>query len=109
MARLPDPAVRKRWQRLIDLHAQCDFSIADFCDIHDLSTASFYAWRRRLAQTQPTDGLVQVEIATSQTPVKQPASLLFKCGTRLEIDTEDLNTLLKVVDRLRENQTAVVQ
>jgi transposase-like protein len=63
MARLPDPATRQRWQRLIHLYDDAGCSIADFSDLHEVSTGSFYAWRRRLDAHAQNDGFLKVEVA----------------------------------------------
>ena len=39
MARLPDPAVRERWLRLIQRQQQSKLTIADFCNSQDVSIA----------------------------------------------------------------------
>jgi hypothetical protein len=36
------------WQDLIDRQEASNQSIVDFCQDEEVSTASFYAWRRRL-------------------------------------------------------------
>lgn len=41
MVRMPDAAVRQRGSRLIQLREQSDLTIYDFCDLHEVSTASF--------------------------------------------------------------------
>ena len=65
MARKPDPAVRRRWIRLIDSFRAGSETIADFCSRSGVSTASFYQWRRRLEAERSADagvGFVPVEV-----------------------------------------------
>ncbi len=50
MARQPDPAVRSRWQSLLELQPRSGLTVTQFCDSHGVSTASFYQWRRRLRE-----------------------------------------------------------
>ena len=38
-----------QWQRLLERAAQSPLSIEAFCRAEDVSTASFYSWRKRLA------------------------------------------------------------
>ena len=38
-----------QWQGLVERAARSPLSIAAFCRAEDVSTASFYSWRRRLA------------------------------------------------------------
>jgi hypothetical protein len=101
MARLPDPATRQRWQRLIRLYDDTECSITDFCDLHEVSTASFYAWRRRLCAQD--DGFLKVEVADLKPASDHAVTVHFGCGSRLEIDSRDTATLLHIVDRLRSN------
>jgi hypothetical protein len=39
---------RAQWQGLIERAARSPLSIAAFCRAEDVSTASFYSWRKRL-------------------------------------------------------------
>jgi hypothetical protein len=38
------------WRGLVERQAKSGLSIARFCEREDVSTASFYNWRRRLAE-----------------------------------------------------------
>ncbi len=40
---------RAQWQRLLARAARSKLSVGEFCRREDLSPASFYQWRRRLA------------------------------------------------------------
>jgi transposase len=51
--RRPDPATPRRWQQRLDRFRRSGLSVADFCDREGVSTASFYAWRRRLQTAAP--------------------------------------------------------
>ena len=44
---------RAQWQGLIERAARSPLSIAAFCRAEDVSTASFYSWRRRLGEVAP--------------------------------------------------------
>lgn len=50
MPRMPNPATAHLWQQRLRRFRQADLSVLDFCDREGVSTASFYAWRRRLGQ-----------------------------------------------------------
>jgi hypothetical protein len=107
MARLPDPATQQRWQRLIRQYDDAECSIAVFCDLHEVSTGSFYAWRRRLKAHAQDDGFLRVEVADPKPVPGHTATIHFGCGTRLEIDSRDTDSLLHIVDRLRSNSEGV--
>ena len=38
------------WRRIVERQAKSGLTIACFCEREDVSTASFYNWRRRLAE-----------------------------------------------------------
>lgn len=38
------------WRRIVERQAESGLSIVRFCEREDVSTASFYNWRRRLAE-----------------------------------------------------------
>lgn len=49
MARPKDPRIERLWIRRLNRHAAGGLSIAAFCEREGIATASFYYWRRRLA------------------------------------------------------------
>ena len=49
MARPKDLGLEHTWRRRLQRQAASGLSIPDFCSQEGVSTASFYAWRRRLA------------------------------------------------------------
>jgi len=100
MARLPDPAVNKRWSRLIQQHEQSDLTISDFCDLHEISTASFYQWRRKFRdQADPQGEFLAVEVSELRSSAHD-VRVRFPCGTQIELDARDTESLRLVVDRL---------
>ena len=50
MARCVDPEKVRAWRRLMARFANSGLSVAGFCCQEGLSLASFYYWRKRLAQ-----------------------------------------------------------
>lgn len=54
MPRTADPEVRRRWKRLIGSFEPGRETVAEFCERHAVSTASFYGWRRRLRDAGTT-------------------------------------------------------
>ena len=53
MARPKDLGLEHTWRRRLQRQAASGLSIPDFCSQEGVSTASFYAWRRRLAAPPP--------------------------------------------------------
>jgi transposase len=45
-----DPRKEQHWRRLIRLWQSSGLTVRDFCVCHQLTPASFYAWRRELQQ-----------------------------------------------------------
>jgi hypothetical protein len=45
-----DPAKERRWRRLLQQWRGSRQSVREFCYSQELTEASFYAWRRKLAQ-----------------------------------------------------------
>jgi transposase len=86
--RRPDPATRHLWQQRLDRFRKSGLAVADFCEREGVSTASFYAWRRRLQHDQapPADDaprLVPVRIVTP--PTSAPVELLLPSGLVLRL------------------------
>ena len=100
MARQSNPAARLRWQSLIELQPQSGLTIAEFCEAHDVSTASFYQWRRKLAQA-PADSPAFVPVCIDENkPANSLIRIRFDCGVVAEIPSDDQRSLAAVIDRL---------
>ena len=100
MARRPDPAVRSRWQTLIDAQQQSGLTIAEFCERKHVSTASFYLWRRRLRQ-QPDDTPAFVPLDVADDASSDPLiRVRFDCGAVIEIPPSQIDALTAVTDNL---------
>lgn len=100
MARQSDPAVRSRWQSLIELQPQSGMNVTEFCDAHDISSASFYQWRRKLAEVPPAGpAFLPVRLAGGM-GAAAPIRIRFGCGAVAEIPADDQQSLAAVVDQL---------
>lgn len=55
MARPKDLSLEHTWRLRLRRQAACGLSIAAFCRREEVSSASFYTWRRRLAEPPPAD------------------------------------------------------
>jgi hypothetical protein len=70
MARPKDLGLEHTWRLRLRRQAASGLSIPDFCAREEVSTASFYAWRRRLAAppvTNPSDPPLFVPIRLDRT------------------------------------------
>jgi hypothetical protein len=53
MARRPNPLKKQEWlERLERFNRAEQTTVTEFCEDEDVSTASFYQWRKRLTATQ---------------------------------------------------------
>ena len=88
--RRPDPATRQRWQQRLQRFRQSGLPVPAFWDREAISTAAFYAWRRRLRHepTPPADAprLVPVRVVTP--PASAPVELLLRSGCLLRLSAD---------------------
>ena len=105
MPRKPDPAVRERWLRLIELQRDSNLTVADFCRQREISQASFYRWRQKLGCASSSGNssgskskrqrassaratFVQVKL-TSRSTAAAVTKVRFVCGAELELEPSD--------------------
>jgi transposase len=89
--RRPDPATRQLWHQRLERFRRSGLTVPTFCDREGVSTASFYAWRRRLqhdlAPPAPdTPRLVPVRLVTP--PASAPVELLLPSGLVLRLSPD---------------------
>jgi transposase-like protein len=77
------------WRELIEAQATSDLSIGVYCRRRGVSTASFYAWRRRLAE-QATPRFLPVRVAavalSNESSAPRPAVELERAdGIRIRV------------------------
>ena len=65
--------VRGRWERLLAEQSRSGLSVAEFCRRNDLAQASFYQWRKKLAE------------ARSAQEAFVPVSITYTTGVRVEL------------------------
>jgi hypothetical protein len=105
--RRPDPATRQCWQQRLQRFHTSGLSVLDFCACEGISTASFYAWKRRL-QTHAVPPVPEeprfVPIRVRSAPSGAPVELVLCSGVilRLPPDT-DLPWLRQLLDLLRDS------
>ena len=102
--RRPDPATRQRWQQRLERFRCCGLTVPAFCDREGISSASFYAWRRRL-QHDPappaSDALRLVPVRIAAPAAGAPAELLLPSGCVLRLSPDcDLAWLRQLLSLL---------
>lgn len=109
MGRSPNPQLRQWWRELIDAFDPGESTVAEFCRRHEVSTASFYQWRRKLqgdrrrpSQTDPPDdapGFLKVQVSEPEVPESQPAlaSIRLPRGVRIDVPAHEHELLLAAI------------
>ena len=108
MGRVADPKLAAVWRRRVERQAGSGLSVAEYCGRERFSTASFYAWKRRLRirraaagkQVQHqvskgralTGGFVQVPLT-----VNAAIEVCFMDGTTMRVPTDHLSATLKLL------------
>ena len=135
-----DPTKLAVWRERLERFSSCGLAVARFCAREGVSVASFYHWRKKLGhkgrrrcmtdghprhRTGPTGGrgVFQpvavvpaasglVPVASGWVPAARAVSIQLPCGTRIEVDADDLDAVRTVVaevvraDRGRETGVA---
>lgn len=52
MSRLPDPELAAAWKERLVRFERSQLTVAEFCEVENVSVANFYQWRRKLEQPQ---------------------------------------------------------
>ena len=102
MARLPDPAVRRRWEKRIRSFEHSDLTVVEFCEQNDVSTASFYLWKRKLREidTDAADRPAAFVPVTVNEASRECFRIRFANDVVVEVPADDSATLLRVVQQL---------
>ena len=114
MARSSDLGKAVAWRRRVRRFERSGLTIARFCRQEGVSKASFYRWRKKLAQ-RPMQGGDQtptfqtVRVATripTQIGTDVPVSIQLPGGVRIEVPTHNLDAVRAVLaELLRANRT----
>jgi hypothetical protein len=83
MPRAVDPATRQLWQQRLQRFARSGLTVAAFCAREGVSSASFYAWKRRLAGDPPGPHFVPVRLVAP--PADVAVELLLPSGCILRL------------------------
>lgn len=101
MARSPDPEVRRWWRRLIDSFDPARWTVAEFCQRHDVSAASFYAWRRRLgeppASLPPAPAFLPIRIAQGPADTERRVQVHLPSGVRVDVPADERDLLFELI------------
>ena len=118
MARAADPALAEWWLELIELADESSLAVAEFCRLHNVSTASFYNRRRKFRDTdrdtdrdmdRDTDrergGFVPVKVTSAEQRIDQPllrnsVRVVWPQGVVMEIPAGDRELVLLVAGTL---------
>jgi hypothetical protein len=99
-----DPRKEQHWRRLIRLWQNSGLTVRDFCACHQLSQASFYAWRRELQERDAaTTTFVPVQVMPDDRPAHAtPIELGLADGRWVRVmpgfDPGTLRQLLEVLE-----------
>jgi hypothetical protein len=98
------PSKTDQWRERIAEQQRSGMSARQFCKEQGLSEPSFYAWRKRLRQQQPTVRFALVErgAARPEAAIEAGLELVMVTGERLRIAAGvDAITLRTVLEALR--------
>ena len=97
----PGASPRDQWRERIAEHARSGLSIKQFCKDRGIAEHAFYAWRRRLRETEPVRFALVDRTAGSHAP-EWKLELTLVSGERLRIGAGvDDATLCAVLEALR--------
>jgi len=107
MARTADPSRAAQWRKRVARFESLSLSVARFCQREGISVASFYYWRKKLAEQSPAPGLSgrTVPLAAAFQPVTvvpaAPAlTVRLPGGAHLEVPVGDYHAVRVVVREL---------
>ena len=113
MARSSDSPKAVAWRRRVRRFGRSGLTVVRFCAEEDVSTASFYRWRNRLAEqglptpntgarrwattsVEQTPGFQPVRVRRADTPI----SIQLPGGVRVEVPVENLDAVRAVLGEL---------
>ena len=94
-------ATRAEWRKRLGRYRGSGLTVAGFCRRERISTASFYAWRKRLRGTIKAGrdgraGFASVRLTAAGTPM----AIHLPGGVRVEVPMENLEAVRAVVGEL---------
>ena len=113
MSRVPDPALRLRWQRRLLKFQTFHGSVRRFCHAEGVSVASFYQWRLKLnddadatmaaaqaaAEDNEASQFVPLQLVQQSMRHASPthAAIVLAGGTRIELPSDDSPLIQAVI------------
>lgn len=89
------------WFELIELADESSLAVAEFCRLHNVSTASFYNWRRKFRDTdRERGGFVPVNVTAAEQRNDRPVRVVWPQGVIMEIPATDRELVLLVAGTL---------
>jgi hypothetical protein len=70
-----DPRKEQQWRRWIHQWQHSDLTVRAFCELHQLSQPSFYAWRRQIQQRDAATASFLPVRVVPDLPVVPPAAI----------------------------------
>jgi transposase-like protein len=110
MARSPDPDLRRWWRELIDSFDSERWTVAEFCQRHDVSAASFYAWRRRLGEPHASPprapAFLPIQITQGLADAERSVQVHLPCGVRVDVPSCDRDLLLELITHVTSEEAS---
>ena len=88
MSRLADPELVAQWRVRLQRFEQSQLTVAEFCEVESVSTASFYQWKGKLKRSQSPKHEAGTFIAVELRSTSRAARLSLPGGATLELSEE---------------------
>ena len=98
MARGEGLSKKAEWRERLGRYRASGLTVAGFCEREGVSTAAFYAWRKRLGDAKKArKGRQPAFAAVRLTPPGTPMAIHLPGGVRVDVPMEDLEAVRAVV------------
>ena len=112
MGRSASVSRRLQWQKRVGRFARSKMTVAEFCRGEHVSVASFYQWRRRLAETATAE---EANMKKSARPTFIPVQVttaanlqvVFPNGTRLTLPAHDHELVKLSIESIAVTRTTI--
>lgn len=100
------------WRRRLRRFEKAGKTVVGFCEAEDVSTASFYRWRKKLTHrpgTTSDDEHTPTFQAVRVTPDNTPVSIRLPGGARVEVPTDAIDAVRAVLGELLQHEAKLVR